>query len=281
MKREFTQGTIISDIRSEIYPNVRCKGIAISARCDFAQRKISRFYYLSALELEDWIGLVLVNTVLVEKEKEIIDALMTSFKDADMDRETLMGFDNNRISIIVNEVLKDKKCLKKAQENVKRLGEIRELLENKSLENDKLSYVVNNAYKKFEKMLMDLNNSNISRFCFVPCAAYNCKSNNEKIMCGLVVDLQDVHNISMDVCDEILNNKYDYQVIKSKAKRTEINEKFYFESEDDFVMADQVVLSPWIEHVVHMFANNFTRIGVDNLSAENVKEYCRTFKGGV
>lgn len=39
MSDKFTQGTIIEYIRSTKYPEIKCQGIVISARCDLAQEK--------------------------------------------------------------------------------------------------------------------------------------------------------------------------------------------------------------------------------------------------
>ena len=48
MSDKFTQGTIIEYIRSTKYPEIKCQGIVISARCDLAQEKINQFHCLSA-----------------------------------------------------------------------------------------------------------------------------------------------------------------------------------------------------------------------------------------
>lgn len=40
MRNEVTQGSIISNIRSQKYLKVSCFGIVISARCDIAQNKV-------------------------------------------------------------------------------------------------------------------------------------------------------------------------------------------------------------------------------------------------
>ena len=63
-KREITQGSIITNIRSLKYPNFPCLGIVISARCDFAQDKIQNFYLLSALPIKLWINDVFVDEIL-------------------------------------------------------------------------------------------------------------------------------------------------------------------------------------------------------------------------
>lgn len=43
MRNEVTQGSIISNIRSQKYLKVSCFGIVISARCDIAQNKVELY----------------------------------------------------------------------------------------------------------------------------------------------------------------------------------------------------------------------------------------------
>ena len=50
-----TQGTVISGVRSEKYRGINCCAIVINARCDLAQGKTNKIYYLIAMSLEEWI----------------------------------------------------------------------------------------------------------------------------------------------------------------------------------------------------------------------------------
>lgn len=47
MRNEVTQGSIISNIRSQKYLKVSCFGIVISARCDIAQNKVDCVHVVS------------------------------------------------------------------------------------------------------------------------------------------------------------------------------------------------------------------------------------------
>ena len=49
------QGTIIHGLRSNQYPNRECSAIIITAECDIAQCKVSKFYYLSAMDVRTWM----------------------------------------------------------------------------------------------------------------------------------------------------------------------------------------------------------------------------------
>ena len=50
-----TQGTVISGVQSEKYKGINCCAIVINARCDLAQEKTNKIYYLIAMPLEEWM----------------------------------------------------------------------------------------------------------------------------------------------------------------------------------------------------------------------------------
>lgn len=49
-----TQGTVVYGMRSDKYPEIASYAIIISARCDIANDKIDKLYYLSAVNVRDW-----------------------------------------------------------------------------------------------------------------------------------------------------------------------------------------------------------------------------------
>ena len=63
--------------------------------------------------------------------------------------------------------------------------------------------------------------------------------------------------------------------------KKEINKIFFFEDKDDFVIADSIIKSPWIEYVLQQFAYSFIRIGVDNANEYEAKEYCDNILEGL
>ena len=118
--------------------------------------------------------------------------------------------------------------------------------------------------------------SNFPKFAFVPEKAYSDGKSSVK---GLVVDLQDVIQFDIKVKNPILAYEYDYKVEKSKEKREYINNYFFFDSDSDFVIAENVIASPWIEYVLQMFANSFMRIGVDNALEYEIEDFCMEILG--
>lgn len=64
-------------------------------------------------------------------------------------------------------------------------------------------------------------------------------------------------------------------------RSTTINNYFFFDSDSDFVIAENVIVSPWIEYVLQMFANSFMRIGVDNALEYEIEDFCTEILGDI
>lgn len=64
MRNEVTQGSIISNIRSQKYLKVSCFGIVISARCDIVQNKVDCVHVVSAVPLSIWLKTVVFQKAL-------------------------------------------------------------------------------------------------------------------------------------------------------------------------------------------------------------------------
>ena len=269
MSDKFTQGTIIEYVRSVKYPGVKCKGIVISSRCDLAQEKISQFHCLSAMNIDKWIYEVLYENVVYERKKNILGNIKRYCEQKNLDYVTLYGMamDNVKQILIKSASQKEQKSIQKIIEEG---NYIDELLKNKIENKEKRDFLVKNK-KIVESKLKALYNSSFPKFAFIPEKAYSTGTSNVK---GLVVDLQDVIQLDIKVKESILAYEYDYTLQKSQKMRDGINKYFFFESESDFVIAESLVTSPWIEYVLQMFANSFIRIGVENALEYEIEDYC-------
>lgn len=96
-----TQGTIITGVRSDKYSNIRCNGVVISARCDLANCKISKIYYLIAVPSDDWLlsdeGF---NIVLSQRQNDLEDELQTKLGGSGLDWSTLKSFSVEEFSTV-------------------------------------------------------------------------------------------------------------------------------------------------------------------------------------
>ncbi len=273
MKIELTQGSIIADIRSEKYDNLRCKGIIISARCDFAQDKIKQFHYLSAMDIKDWIFEELYYTIVEECIKSEKGQIRKCAERYRLDFSTLESFGYEKMK----EVLKhhvSKKELISALESCEKCERYEKLLVVKDRKKQKEFLREKTCKKKLISKVNALLCSAYPKFAFIPQKGY---MNSELLTRGLVVDLQDIHQIDMKFREGLLNNEYDYQLINDEELRKELNRYFFFENENDFIIVEGTVQSPWIEYTMQMFAHSFIRIGVDNASQEEIEKFCNDF----
>ena len=272
---KFTQGTMIEHIRSEKYKNIRCIGVVISARCDIAQKKISLFHCLTALQLSDWIYEVLYYVILGEKIKQVRNTIDSFCCQKKLDTETLLKMANNERETVLGTYAK-KTEQEKMKETLCSWDELK-TMEGKEVERiDKKSFLLREK-KMLEKHISCLYNSNFPKYVKKKKKAY---SKSDSSVLGIVVDLQDIHQYSTNFIEKMQTYKYDYQTLTDEAERKRINEKFFFEDEEDFVLASDIVESPWIEHLMQKFSVSFIRIGLDNASEYETKDFCKEWLEG-
>lgn len=270
---ELTQGSIIADIRSEKYDSIRCKGIVISARCDFAQDKIKQFHYLSAMNVEDWIYEELYYTIISECLKNEKGSIKKYAEKYTLNFNILEEFGFERMKEVLNYHVKGKELKQVIKhcincEQYEKHLVVRDRKEKKTILGEKPCNSI---------LVSKINNlvcNTYPKFVFVPQKGY---MGSKSLVHGLVIDLQDIHQVDIELGKGILNNKYDYQIIKDDDLKREINKYFFFDNDDDFVIVEGLLQSPWIEYVLQMFAHSFTRIGVDNASKEEIEVFCNSF----
>ena len=270
MSGKFTQGTIIEDIRSKKYPGIRCKGVVISARCDLEQDKIRQFHCLTALSMDDWIFEVLFKVIVREMENNNFGKIRNYAENKGLDFDTILEIGVDR----AEEVLR-KSATNKEKNNIdKWIAAWKEfkLLSTEEIERgQKKEFLRNRGNALLKSKIRQLYNSAFPKYAFIPEKAF---SNRKSSVDGIVVDLQDVNQMDLSLQRNIFAYEYDYRVLKDEEKRKQINELFFFENMDDFIIADSVVESPWIEYILQLFANSFMRIGVDNALDDEIEEYC-------
>ena len=276
MRNQFTQGCIIEDIRSSKYANIRCKGIVISARCDIAQRKIPCVHYLTALNIYDWMYEVLFETIVDEMRKKSLDTIKNLAKEKELDFETLLelGIEKTETILLSKCASGKKKEMERIQEAVASWKRNEIIKQGEVSREEKKEIFKSYGEKKLFNTIKALYNSNFPKFCFIPEKAY---AKSDSAVRGLVVDLQDIQQIDMSMVDRIINFECDYVIIEDETERRTLNRSFFFENKNDFLIIDSIVESPWIEYLLQLFANSFTRIGVDNADEEKIIIHVREF----
>ena len=84
------------------------------------------------------------------------------------------------------------------------------------------------------------------------------------------MDLQEIGILSLDEAKLIDSPSIDYQALLSnpriKRKSKEFSERFWLETEEDYVYKEGQLQSPWCELLLQRFAMDFIRVGVDGAS---------------
>ena len=308
-KKEITQGSVITNIRSLKYPNFPCFGIVINARCDFAQDKIQNFYLLSALPIKQWINEVLVDEILendvVTRRKKLLEFAEQSQVDIESFLE--MNDEDFREKLKRIESL-ERKGIDKLVNLFKNWKNAEALLEKPPAE--KKSGI---SSDRLINKLTPLFNGNVTNRCFIPKTSYSGnsinaiashiqeavnissenlmlpaevvetlrslslqlhritpeKSEDSELTEGMVVDLFDILALSMELKAPIEAGEYTRNTMPEKYRHL-----FCFDSDEQQVQVESIVSSPYVEYIMQHFSNAFVRIGVDNASESQIQQFC-------
>lgn len=265
--KELDQGTIVYGCRSPQYPDLRCYGIIITARCDIANDKVAKLYYLIGVDANEWISSRLAYCQAYEqnyasKIKEFEDKVkkMTKGKDA-LNAETLLKMSDETAVCVLDSLniakQKDRDLLMESFRILRVYqkahksdcsGDRRALI--KELPNPAIAY------------LQKIGSGKFVHFYYLPQAAYLKNSEMKK---GLIVDFQEIESISMEDAVQIVTPGIDHRLLAdySSDQEKRYRQKFWLEHEDDFVAVEGAIQPTWLEHFMQRFSHAFTRIGID------------------
>lgn len=289
-ERKIDQGTIIYGIKSEKYPSVPCYGIIITARCDIAQKKVPKYYYLVAVDATDWFcsehGYHQAYFETVKNKKQNV---CNKAVELELNGETLLSLSNESIEKIFidkkSQVQGDRKLSGKIDSLAKAIDQYYQVLQKNSDDIGRRLAIQNNRSPAI-KCLKEINAGKLHHYYFLPQDAYlknGTKSN------GLIVDLLEIGTLSIADAEEIispfksgiyfaglpqlpeiedLKSCEDATTMKAfimqVAEYMRLKSSYWLEEEGDFVDIEGTILSPWCEHLMQRFSNAFIRIGLDN-----------------
>ena len=269
-----TQGTIIQYIRSNHHPNIKCGGIVINARCDFAQNKIKYVSMLSCMSLQDWIIHIAYFDICESLRQNKYSSLKGFCEQYKLNQSILMELGIEKAKKIIENCGAKPGDVKKLLPRLKELMIYENNLKNPPPEENRREFVKENL-KSLKDLLTKLHNGNLTKYCFIPKKAYN--KGTEIINDGIVVDLLDLVQISFDDCQMICEGKCDCRSL-DPSEQQRLN-AFLLLDGDGFVYTDRenLIISPWIEHLLQHFSQAYTRIGVENANKEDIDGYCLSF----
>ena len=262
-----TQRTIITGVRSDKYSNIRCNGVVISARCDLANCKISKIYYLIAVPSDDWLlsdeGF---NIVLSQRQNDLEDKLQTKLGGSGLDWSTLKSFSVEEFSTVIHD---QEVGLKKDTDKVLEVFRTFKNYTSKYLELGDKKAILQNESKSVASSLLKIANGQMMHYIYVPENAYIKDGSIDR---GLIIDLQELEYISIRDAERLVNCEIDIQSKDlSEVDKQRYNNCFFLMDWPGYAMAEYDIASPWTEYIMQRFSNAFIRIGVDGPQKEDVQ----------
>lgn len=262
-----TQGTIITGVRSDKYSNIRCNRVVISARCDLANCKISKIYYLIAVPSDDWLlsdeGF---NIVLSQRQNDLEDKLQTKLGGSGLDWSTLKSFSVEEFSTVIHD---QEVGLKKDTDKVLEVFRTFKNYTSKYLELGDKKAILQNESKSVASSLLKIANGQMMHYIYVPENAYIKDGSIDR---GLIIDLQELEYISIRDAERLVNCEIDIQSKDlSEVDKQRYNNCFFLMDWPGYAMAEYDIASPWTEYIMQRFSNAFIRIGVDGPQKEDVQ----------
>lgn len=269
---EFDQGTVLYGIRSERYPNINCYAIIISASCDIANCKVEKIYYLVGVNAKEWFSTEYgYNQVYDEKIKCVFNKFQEIFKRNLLSAELIQNFSLEDIQLIIGEDV-DEKRKKQLWEAYNEYSMFCRL---NMQDTDRLNAIKKDT-KPIKNFLKDVIRGRIFHYYFLPEDSY---LGNGKKDSGLIIDLQEIDSIPLDDISKIKSPGIDSLILSTyeKQEMTRLIKKYFLETEDDFVAIEGSIVSPWREHLMQKFSQDFIRIGIESPTDNDIERLIKTY----
>lgn len=291
------QGTVIYGIRSTKYPTIPCYGVIITARCDIAQRKVPKYYFLVAVDASDWFctehGYELVYSGTIKNLKNDINC---KANELDLNGEVLISLDSHDLEAILSakreECAGNRKNLQKVENLSSKIAEYN-IYSGKKMTDSKRSEAIYKHPQTAVKELEKIYKGEQSHYYFLPQHAY---LKNSVFSTGLIVDLLEIGELSLKDAEKMKSPGIDYQILPKRPTPEEMIEiinmgnqqqiegmfsdiqetirltsTYWLKDDSDFVGFEGTIQSPWCEHLMQRFSNAFIRIGIIDPTPEDYK----------
>lgn len=253
------QGTILSAVRSDKYPSLRCYGIIITARCDIANDKVSKLYFLIAADVKTWVCTAPIyrqiykGKIRAEREK-----FLMAMQKCELNGEILLNFPREEAIMMIQSAVNDPQICAKAEQMYR---EIAALDYAHMTDNERCAYILQNK-KPVIDFLKNINKGDIIHYLYLPQDTYLENGVTDE---GLIVDLQEIESIAMQDMKSVKLPNINYLLFSSYEKelRERLAKRFWLEDRADFVKVVGTITSPWREYLMQRFSFSFSRIGVD------------------
>ncbi|SMO77387.1 hypothetical protein [Ruegeria faecimaris] len=255
---DLTQGTVFSCASASRYNGCEVHGLAITARCDFAQRKFPVLNYVPVVELQDWVrrdGLdILVDQELNDQRGQLVRML----KQAQVSEALLQAVPHREIAETHFQKDEGSKAKKTA---AKKFHDLVDEMEKFSLlvaadgGGDIFEWFTRERGKQVGELVRRLSRHAVLGHYFLE--ALEPDTTEHK---GYVCLLREVSTIPRPVADK-LGKGLDQSTYAKQCNNSQFGSQLQI-PEGGLAMPLIEIGSPTIEHIMQSFSNLFGRIGV-------------------
>ncbi len=292
------QGTIIYGIQSSKYPTIPCYGVIITARCDIAQKKVPKYYFLIAIDASDWLrtkhGYELVYR---DKIKGLESDIICKADELDLNGKILLSLDETNLEKVLaskrEEYNRNKSQLNRVEKLSEKIAEFF-IFSCNTMDDSKRGEAIKECPKIAEKELARIYKGEQSHYYFLPQHAY---LGNKVFNKGLIVDLLEIRELPIDDASRIESPGIDFQIlpklptlkelidvievenhqeqdriIQAYVEHERLLSMYWLKGNSDFVCIDGTINSPWCEHLMQRYSNAFIRIGIEDPKDKDFKD---------
>ena len=260
---QLDQGTVLFGFRSEKYPGVPCYGT--TASCDIANNKVCKLYYLIGVEARQWFCTEhSYRIVYKEKRENLVGQLRQKFQDASLNLEALQNFSEEEVNFVIEQEVSKQKV----QDNLKKIYREHLLFCKQNMNSAERKIAIQVDSNPAVKFLCGVEKGEIFHYYYLPEKAY---LKNNEMNAGLIIDLQEIVEISMEDAKRIITPGIDNWILQDEDAQecARLRRLFWLEEKDDFVGIEGEISSPWREHLMQRFSHDFARIGLDGAKKSN------------
>lgn len=256
------QGSIFGGLRSDKYPGIKCFGIILTASCDIAQSKVSKLYYVTAIDVAEWGCLTdTYEKAYMSQFNDRRKVFCEAAKNHDLDPDLLETLDRAAVITICNAEVKSSK----KREDLIRKYDTYMLLQRGRTDPNNIKHVVKQDASPLKKVLKDITDGKQFHYYFLPRYSYVEGENKPG---GLIVDFQEINWLNIDDVRNIVNPGIDNLILSEYSIEQQENycKTFWLENDDDYVPYLGRIFSPWREHLMQRFSYCFARIGLQDVT---------------
>lgn len=248
---KLTQGSIISNCVAQDYSDAKVWGLIITARCDlYNDFKVSTVHYLPVVSLDDWL------------KRNFIDYRRDRFLDKSKTK-ILNWIDKNypEIKDILDSAFCDKNTVVGLMKDKKANPDIIKICETyfAYLEGTDIDNEITGASKS-DDFLENCADNKIQHIHLLegwdPSIPY------------AAVLLREIHQITISVANKLNTGFW----VENPDEDFFLKNQFRKPDKDNLLVSDIVaeLNSPYIEHLMQRFTNNFIRIGIDSIDQQDL-----------